>query len=147
MQAVLGLVPDGGVGAVEDLLRYLLAVVGGQAVEDDRVAGGEPDELVVDSVAREVAQPTLTLLVLAHARPDVRVENVRPGDSLARVVEEIDGGAALGGIRKRDLECVLRRLVSLRRRGPEAHAELRRGDHQRGAHVVAVPEVDERYTR
>ena len=41
VQAVLGLVPDRGALAVEDLLGDLLARVGGEAVERDRAVGAE----------------------------------------------------------------------------------------------------------
>ena len=54
VQAVLGLVPDGRVRPVEDLLGDLLAVVRRQAVEHDRVGAGEREQLVVDLEAGEV---------------------------------------------------------------------------------------------
>ena len=44
VQAVLGLVPDRRARPVEDVLGDLLAVVGGEAVQDDRVGVGEADE-------------------------------------------------------------------------------------------------------
>src|SRR5215218_767865 len=48
MQAVLGLVPDGGLLAVEDLGGDLFAGVGGEAVEDDRTVLGGGEEVGVE---------------------------------------------------------------------------------------------------
>ena len=53
VEAVFGFVEDGGVGAVEDGGGDLLAAVGREAVEDDGVAVGGGEELVVDLVAGE----------------------------------------------------------------------------------------------
>ena len=52
MQPVLGLVEDGRLRAVHDLLGDLLAVVRGQAVQDERLLAGLAHELGVDAVAR-----------------------------------------------------------------------------------------------
>src|SRR5437899_57054 len=67
VQAVLGLVPDGRLGAVDDRFLDLLAVVGREAVQDDCVRRGRAEELLVDSVAREVLEPPGTFVFLAHA--------------------------------------------------------------------------------
>jgi hypothetical protein len=63
--------------------------VGRQAVEDDRALAAERQEPVVDPEAGEVGKPALALLVLAHARPDVGVEDVRALGAGARVVCEL----------------------------------------------------------
>src|SRR5437588_4356889 len=89
MQPVLRLVTDGRLWAVEDVLGDLLAVVRGQAVEDDRTFAGARDELRVDAVAGEVAQALLALGVLAHRRPNVGVEDVGAFDRGTRVGDEL----------------------------------------------------------
>src|ERR687888_1482379 len=115
MEAVLRLVPDGRLRSVEHLLGDLLPVVRRQAVEDDCAVAGEPDELLVDAEAGEVAEPPLALFLLPHARPDVRVEDIGAAGRLARIVEELDRAACLAS----DLDRGLRRLVALRRRRAE----------------------------
>ena len=89
VEAVLGLVPGGGLRAVEHLLRDLLAVVGGQAVEDDGVVGRACDERVVDREAGERLEPARPFLLLAHARPDVRVEDIGAVGGLAWIVGDL----------------------------------------------------------
>src|SRR4029079_4363203 len=69
VQAVLGLVPDGRPRPVEDVFGDLLAVVGGEAVEDDRVVVGEADERLVDAEPGPVAQPALALVLLGPSLP------------------------------------------------------------------------------
>ena len=60
-----------------------------EAVENDRPVGGKLDERLVDAEAGQVAQPPLALFLLAHARPDVRVENVGSRCGLVGIVEEL----------------------------------------------------------
>src|SRR3954453_21528953 len=55
VEAVLRLVPDGRLSAVEHAGRDLLAGVRRQAVEDDHVLGCGRDELLVEAVRLEVA--------------------------------------------------------------------------------------------
>jgi hypothetical protein len=50
VQAVLGLVPDGGLVAVEHVGGDLLAGMGGEAVEDDGAVGGGGEEVGVQLV-------------------------------------------------------------------------------------------------
>src|SRR6476659_3040171 len=95
VQAVLGLVPDRRARPVEHVLGDLLAVVGGEAVEDYRVVIREPDELGVDAEPFQVAQPPLALFLLAHARPDVGAEDVGAHCRRARVLGELDLAAGL----------------------------------------------------
>ncbi len=65
MEAVLGLVPGRGLRAVEDVGGDLFAEVRGQAVQDDCLRVGEPEQLGVDAVAGEVAGAPLLLVFLA----------------------------------------------------------------------------------
>ena len=141
MEPVLGLVPDGRALAVEHVLCDLLAVVRREAVEDDRPLAGEGDHVGVDPEAGEVGEPLVALLVLAHARPHVGVEDVGAGRRRARVVRQLDGGAAGLGRGAGPTDDLLGGLVAGRRGGHEVHAELGAGHHQRVAHVVPVAEV------
>src|SRR3990172_10607246 len=93
VQAVLGLVPHCRAGALEHLGGDLLAAVRWEAVEHDGPLGGERDDLPVDAVAGKIRQAALALVLLAHARPDVRVEDVCAGGSRAGISGELDGGA------------------------------------------------------
>ena len=63
MQAVLGLVPDRRLRAVDDGSGDLLAAVCGQTVQDDRVGSRCGQSLLVEGVRREVLQALLAFLV------------------------------------------------------------------------------------
>jgi len=67
----------------------------GEAVEHDRVRRRGCELPGVDAVRGEVAEPPLVLVLLAHARPDVRVEHPGPGDRLGRVDHDLDARAGL----------------------------------------------------
>src|SRR5262249_18500752 len=67
----------------------------------------------------------LPLVLLAHTRPDVGVDHVRPSSRLARVAHRLDP----------------RRVVAMRRGGDELHPERGADLGERGADVVAVPDV------
>src|SRR6476620_2081384 len=73
VQPVLGLVPDGGVLAVEDVGGDLLAGVRGQAVQDDGAVLGGGEQVGVELERGEVGAPAGGLLLVAHADPDVRI--------------------------------------------------------------------------
>ena len=147
MQPVLGLVPDGRLGAVEHVLGDLLAVVRGEAVEDDRIGAREREERVVDPVRGEIRAPALRFLLLAHARPDVGVEDVGVLRGLLRVADELDGAAHLDGGPLGGGDRVLIRVVALRNCGDESHPEARGAEHERDADVVPVAEVREAHAR
>src|SRR5947199_10457881 len=51
VQAVLGLIPHHGAGAVDHLVGDLLAPVGGEAVHHDRVGGRPVQGRLVDAIA------------------------------------------------------------------------------------------------
>ena len=77
--AVLGLVPDHALRAVEHVGVDLLAAVGRQAVHDDRVGRGERHQLGGDRVVAERRQPGGGLLLLAHRDPRVGDDDVGAG--------------------------------------------------------------------
>ena len=93
MEAVLGLVEHRRLRPLEDLLLDLLPAMGGQAVEDDGVRGGERHALAVDDVVLEGLPPDVDLVLLAHAGPDVGVDRVGSGHRLVWVAG--DYGSAL----------------------------------------------------
>src|SRR6266576_5994502 len=53
VQAVLGLIPYGGLRAIENVFRDLLAVVGGKAMQNDCALGRLFDQFCVDAEACE----------------------------------------------------------------------------------------------
>src|SRR5262249_34918341 len=71
--------------AGEYLAGHLLAAVRRQAVHHPRVLWRQRQQVGVDLVAGEALQPQLALALLAHARPDVRVDDVGLIDSVSRV--------------------------------------------------------------
>ena len=60
-------------------------------MEDDRAVSRLLHEVGGDAVAVEVAEALLALGVLAHARPDVGVEDVGAADRVAGIVGDVDG--------------------------------------------------------
>src|SRR5919109_1677110 len=76
MEAVLGLVPDGGTLAVEEVLGDLLAGVSGKAMEHDRALGCRREQLRVHLVGSEIGAPPRALGLVAHAHPHVGVDGV-----------------------------------------------------------------------
>src|SRR5207302_4654389 len=76
VQPVLGLVPHGGGGAVDDLGVDLLAAVRRQAVHGDGARGGIGHDGRADGEAPEPPEPLLELSLLPDADPDVGVEDV-----------------------------------------------------------------------
>src|SRR6266516_2310536 len=117
MKTVLGLVPDGRPRPVQDALGDLLAVMRGQAMEHDHFVVCPRNELGVDAVAGEVAEPALALLLLAHRRPDVGVEDVGACRSGVWIVDELDRAAGLA----RDPHRLLVGPVAGRGRRDEVH--------------------------
>ena len=76
MQAVFGLGEDGVCVGFECGFRDFQSAVGGEAMEDERAGFCELQDLVVDLVARELRFAVFGFLFLAHAHPDVGVEDV-----------------------------------------------------------------------
>ena len=91
--AILGLVPDPLPVAVEDRSGDLLPGVRGEAVQREGAGSGLVEQLVGDRERGE----RLTAggrggLVVAHADPDVGVDDVRALDGLGGIVEELRVG-------------------------------------------------------
>src|SRR5262249_46201735 len=124
VEAVLGLVPYGGVVAVDRARRDLLARMRGQAVEDDRRRRRELQEPRGEAVRLEVAQPLLPLRLLPERDPDVRDEHVRAARRLLWVAHE--------------REVLARRLVPLGTGGDDVGAEKRGEVGERVEHVRSV---------
>src|SRR5262245_10203794 len=92
MQAVLRLVPHGRPRAVEHVRRDLLARVGGEAVQNDRVRAREAEQRVVEAVRLQVAEALAPRRLLAEGDPDVGDQDVRAAGGLARVAGQLERG-------------------------------------------------------
>ena len=134
-QAVGRLLPDGAVGAVDHGGRDLLAAVGGQAVQEHRVAAPRaPISSGRDPVGLEVVEPALRARPrLAHRDPDVGVDGAGAGDGLARVRRTTVGVAGPAMLRVGP--------VALGAGEPQVDAGQRRRLDQRVGDVVAVADV------
>ena len=82
------------------------------------------EEPLVERVRREVVEPLRALVLLAHARPHIRDDDVRLGDGLAGVADHVDA----------------RWLVAGRRRARELDTEQRTGGSEGDADVRPVPD-------
>ena len=141
MEAVGGLGEDHAPGAVEDVAGHFLAAVGGEAVEEDGLAGQACQKRGIDLEWSEDGPALVGLVFLPHARPDVGVDHLRPLDGLVRVV--LDDQGVTG---KRFLESgakIGRELVARGRGQDELEPEQGRGLGQRTRHVVAVADEHE----
>ena len=141
--AVLGLVPDDALRAVEDVGVDLLAPVGRQAVHDDRVGRRVGHQLGGDGVVGEHRQPLLGLALLAHRDPGVGDHDVGAVDGLDRVALEQRGpaGARADGVRAVDHR--LLGLLPLGRADADVHAGRHPGEEPGVAHVAGAV-ADER---
>ena len=136
MQPVLGLVPDRRARPVEHVGGDLLAGVRGQAVEDDRVGVGVREELLVQGVRREVFEALRALVLLAHARPRVGHEHLRPGRRLAGVAHDLETSRLVaGGRRAHELD------AEQPARGRERDADVRPVADPRDADAVEAAEA------
>jgi hypothetical protein len=96
VEAVLGLVEDGGAGAVEEGGGDLLVADGGEAVHDDGLGEGEGEEVLVDLEAGEGGAAGLGLGLVAHGDPGVGVDGVDARDGLFGVGGDGDALGDLG---------------------------------------------------
>src|SRR5712691_13066658 len=97
MHPVLRLIPDPGVRAVDHLVGYLLTAMGRKAMQDKDVILRLADELLVQLIDGEHKRSFVCLFLLAHARPDVRIQDVGAGRRLSRVVDQLDRPTGLAG--------------------------------------------------
>ena len=119
MQAVLRLAEDGVGMLLEDLGGDLLAPVSRQAVEDVGAGSGRLHDAFIDLIAGELRGAMVGLLLLAHADPDIGVEDVgspcgllgvfRDGDLGIRAGKQIGGRAVAGRAGKTEFEAQARR--------------------------------------
>jgi len=76
VEPVFGLVKDGRLRRLDNLFGYLLTAFGGKAMEEDRLGPGGGEEGRVDLIWGEDLLTIHGFGFLAHARPDVGVDNV-----------------------------------------------------------------------
>src|SRR5215217_2750291 len=143
VEAVLGLVEHGRVGAVHDLSGDLLAPVGGQAVQHHGVRGGGHHRVGGQRVGLEDQGPLAVLHLLAHRRPDVGVEHVGVLGGGGRVVGQLDAAAGGGGDLGGPPDHLGDGLVAERGGHGHVHAHLGPGEQQAVGDVVAVAQVGE----
>src|SRR5512139_3955012 len=77
VQPVLRLVEYGGLGSLDHLVLDLLAPVGGEAVHHDGMRRRLAKQRRVDAISPECGKASPPLGFLPHARPDVRIEDIR----------------------------------------------------------------------
>jgi endonuclease/exonuclease/phosphatase family metal-dependent hydrolase len=130
VQTVLGLIPDSGLRAVEDLGRDLLAGVRRQTVQDDGAVFGGAEQIGIDPEGIEVGAAPFGLLLVAHADPDIGVDRIGAGDCEARVLGQPDAMALL-------------QLVAIRCGDRQLDVGELAGDRQRAGDVVAVADIGE----
>ena len=103
------------------------------------------DELLVELVGGEHERALVGLGLLAHARPDVRVQDVGPGRRLDRVVGDLDGAARLRGDLLGAVHHLRDRLEPGRRGDPHGHArDFAPASSSECATLLPSPEVGER---
>ncbi|KAG7666467.1 hypothetical protein KSW81_008416 [Nannochloris sp. 'desiccata'] len=124
-RTVLGLVPDDRLRAVDDVSGDLVAAVGGQAVQEERVGLRVRHHGRVDAVGAEGRDAMRLLVFFAHRDPGIGDDDVGPRDGRDRVGRDRDRAARLGraalGIGDH------RGTRRERRGGSDAHVHARRG--------------------
>jgi hypothetical protein len=143
VHAVFGLVEDEGLWAVEDCIGDFGVAMRRQAVHEDCVLLGVRHQGFVDLIALEDGGALGGFVFEAHAGADVGVDGVGSGDCLDGVVHE--GDAAAGGLG--DLDGLMDDFEfggeAFGRGYGAVRAELRGGEHEGVADVVAVSDVGE----
>src|SRR5688572_8728454 len=94
MQPVLRLIEHRALRTVDDLVRDLFAAVRGQIVQNDRIALGPREQGRVELETLERAAPALVFLLLTHAGPDIRVDDIGVANGGDRIVADGDSRAA-----------------------------------------------------
>ena len=90
MQTVLRLVEHRACWAVDHVVGDLIATVGRQAVQDDRVDVRRGEEVGVDLIGPERRTTVLTVVLLSHRHPGVGDQDVGAGRARVSVgVENI----------------------------------------------------------
>ena len=131
MQPVLRLVPHHRLGPIDNRVGDLLAAVGRKAVQEERIRGGPRHQGVVDLEGGEEGAAALLLLLLTHAGPDVRGNQVGALGRLQRIAKH--RAAVRGGSQQ-----IRVRLVALRTGDMQLEVQ-EPGRLQIGlAHIVAV---------
>ena len=97
MKPVGGLEDDLALRAVEHVRGHFFAAVSRQAVQEDRILGGERHQVLVDLERSEEFSPLVGLVFLPHARPDIGVDDVSSLDGLLRIVVDDQGNTGKPG--------------------------------------------------
>src|SRR5947207_9658791 len=113
MQPVFGLVEYNRIRTLDDFVFYFFAPMGGEVVHDYRVGLCQPDKLSVQDEARKVFLAACSLLLLAHADPDIGVEHVGAFRGGLRVAYDFNIAAVRLGALVRETHMRLWRVVSL----------------------------------
>ncbi len=143
VHAVFGLVEDDRLRAVEDCVGDFGVAVRGEAVHEDCVGLGVGHQGFVDLVGLEDGGALGGFVLEAHAGADVGVDGVGSGDGFDGVLGEGDGAA--GGLG--DLDGFVDDLEAWAEVFGAGYgavcAELRGGEHEGVADIVAVADVGE----
>ncbi len=88
MKPVLGLVEYNAMRAVDDLCGHFLTTVGGKAVHENGVFPGACHEFTSNLIAGELLLSDSGFLFVAHADPDIGVDDVRTAGGLPGVTHD-----------------------------------------------------------
>src|SRR5262249_5551178 len=135
------LVVDNRVRRIDDLSRYLLTTVRGQAMHEHSIAGGQGEELLVDLVRRKNLLAQRRLVLLAHAGPHVSVDSVGPGGRGNRIFGDFNDGAGFLSDLPGSLHDLRVRGITVRRGYGDTASQAGRGQQQRMGDVVAVTDI------
>merc|ERR1719199_1202898 len=140
VHAVLGLAEDVRLRRFHHAVGHLLVALRGQAVQEDRLLlAGRGQQRLVDLERLEDLRAGRRLVLLAHARPHVRVDDVCARDRLQRIVAHAGAAGAL--LDRGEQPRVW--LVPLRARAHEVEGQHARELEPRVDDVVAVAHVDD----
>lgn len=144
VEAVFGLLEDDGLWAIDNFVGDFDAAVGGEAVHDDGVTGGEFEQVGVDLVGGEDGEALGFFSFLTHADPGVGVDDVG-------ILEDVAGFAGggeieIGGLAHHTIEEGGFEFEAGGRGDAEFNLEAGAGDHEGAGHVVAVADVGEGFS-